>query len=81
MKLKKKKPLFFYFQISGKLTLDENIADNGGLREALLAYKKFVSDHGEEPKLPGLEEFNNEQMYFLAFANVSGNRVFLSSDF
>jgi len=56
-------------KISGKLTLDENIADNGGLRESLWAYRKFVADYGEEPKLPGLEHYSNEQMYFLAFAN------------
>lgn len=53
------------------MTLDENIADNGGLREALLAYRKFVHDFGEEPKLPGFEQYSNEQMYYLAFANVS----------
>lgn len=56
-------------KISGKSTLDENIADNGGLREALWAYRKFVNDHGDESKLPGLEEFNSEQLYYLAFAN------------
>ncbi|VVC39609.1 Hypothetical protein CINCED_3A013094 [Cinara cedri] len=56
-------------KINGKLTLDENIADNGGIREAFMAYKKFVTNHGEESKLPGLEEFTNEQIYFLAFAN------------
>ncbi|XP_025196930.1 membrane metallo-endopeptidase-like 1 isoform X2 [Melanaphis sacchari] len=56
-------------KINGKLTLDENIADNGGLREALLAYRKFVNDYGEEPKLPGFEQYSNEQMYYLAFAN------------
>ncbi|XP_022173800.1 endothelin-converting enzyme homolog isoform X2 [Myzus persicae] len=56
-------------KISGKMTLDENIADNGGLREALLAYRKFVHDFGEEPKLPGFEQYSNEQMYYLAFAN------------
>jgi len=51
--------------------LDENIADNGGLREALWAYRKFINEHDEEPKLPGLEEFNSEQLFYLAFANVS----------
>ncbi|XP_060862387.1 neprilysin-1-like isoform X2 [Metopolophium dirhodum] len=56
-------------KISGKMTLDENIADNGGLREALLAYRKFVKEFGEEPKLPGFEQYSNEQMYYLAFAN------------
>jgi predicted metalloendopeptidase len=56
-------------KISGKMTLDENIADNGGLREALMAYRKYVDDFGEEPKLPGFEQYSNEQMYYLAFAN------------
>jgi len=51
--------------------LNENIADNGGLDVALRAYRKFVNDNGEEPKLPGFEEYSNEQMYYIAFANVS----------
>lgn len=58
------------------MTLDENIADNGGLREALLAYRKFVADHGEEPKLPGLEDFSNEQIYYIAFANVIKGKIY-----
>ncbi|XP_025418825.1 endothelin-converting enzyme homolog isoform X2 [Sipha flava] len=56
-------------KINGKLTLDENIADNGGIREALWAYRTFVAGNGEEKKLPGLEDFSHEQIYFLAFAN------------
>ncbi|KAL5244167.1 hypothetical protein ACI65C_011577 [Semiaphis heraclei] len=56
--------------ISGKKTLNENIADDGGLNVALQAYRKFVNDNGKEPKLPGLEEYINEQIYFLSFANV-----------
>jgi hypothetical protein len=30
-----------------------------------------VAGNGEEKKLPGLEDFSHEQIYFLAFANVS----------
>ncbi|XP_022176702.1 endothelin-converting enzyme homolog [Myzus persicae] len=56
-------------KMSGKKTLNENIADNGGLREALWAYRKFVNDNGKEPKLPGFEQYSNEQMYYLSFAN------------
>ncbi|XP_050537867.1 endothelin-converting enzyme homolog isoform X2 [Daktulosphaira vitifoliae] len=56
-------------KVNGILTLNENIADNGGLKEALLGYRKYICDHDIEPKLPGLEEYNPEQLFFLSFAN------------
>ncbi|XP_067011967.2 neprilysin-11 [Anabrus simplex] len=56
--------------VDGEQTLGENIADNGGLREALRAYWKFRERHGQEEKLPGLEKYTDEQLFFLSFANV-----------
>lgn len=58
-------------QVNGRLTLGENIADNGGLRESLRAYQRFRERNGPEPKMPGLEAFSDEQLFFLSFANVS----------
>ncbi|XP_078492963.1 phosphate-regulating neutral endopeptidase PHEX-like [Ciona intestinalis] len=55
--------------LDGKNTLPENIADNGAIRQSFLAYKDWVAEMGEEKLLPGIG-FNNEQMFFLGYANV-----------
>ncbi|XP_066493606.1 membrane metallo-endopeptidase-like 1 isoform X1 [Tiliqua scincoides] len=55
--------------ISGINTLGENIADNGGVRQAYKAYLKWVEKEGKEPRLPGLD-LTHEQLFFLNFAQV-----------
>eukprot|EP00057_Strongylocentrotus_purpuratus_P003151 XP_003726040.1 PREDICTED: membrane metallo-endopeptidase-like 1 [Strongylocentrotus purpuratus] len=56
--------------LNGKLTQGENIADNGGLKQAFRAYKTIVADTGETPlTLPGLNQ-TQEQLFFLSFAQV-----------
>ncbi|XP_069683173.1 endothelin-converting enzyme homolog [Periplaneta americana] len=56
--------------INGRATLGENIADNGGLRESIRAYRNYVNRNGKEQKLPGLEHLSHEQLLYLSFANV-----------
>ncbi|KAJ0176268.1 hypothetical protein K1T71_008442 [Dendrolimus kikuchii] len=56
--------------VDGKKTLGENIADNGGLREAIAALKEHVSKYGPEEKLPGFEHMTFEQLFFLSFGNL-----------
>uniref|UniRef100_A0A3B3VGW4 Membrane metalloendopeptidase like 1 n=1 Tax=Poecilia latipinna TaxID=48699 RepID=A0A3B3VGW4_9TELE len=55
--------------VSGISTLGENIADNGGVRQAYKAYLKWVETEGEEPRLPGLD-MDHKQLFFLNFAQV-----------
>ncbi|XP_015266632.1 PREDICTED: membrane metallo-endopeptidase-like 1 isoform X3 [Gekko japonicus] len=55
--------------VSGINTLGENIADNGGVRQAYKAYLKWVEREGKEPSLPGLD-LTHEQLFFLNFAQV-----------
>lgn len=52
--------------VNGRLTLGENIADLGGIKEAFDAYRQHVEEHGEEPPLT--EELTNEQLFFVSFA-------------
>uniref|UniRef100_A0A8B9TJV5 Neprilysin n=1 Tax=Anas platyrhynchos TaxID=8839 RepID=A0A8B9TJV5_ANAPL len=56
-------------QLSGINTLGENIADNGGVRQAYRAYENYVKKNGKEKLLPGLD-MNHQQLFFLNFAQV-----------
>ncbi|XP_053316372.1 neprilysin [Spea bombifrons] len=55
--------------LSGTGTLSENIADNGGLRQAYKAYQKYLSKSGNEHILPGLD-LTSKQLFFLAFSQI-----------
>ncbi|KAI8972991.1 hypothetical protein BDB01DRAFT_808279 [Pilobolus umbonatus] len=57
--------------VNGKLTLGENLADNGGLSASLLAYQKLRPNHDiSEPKLPGLESLSPEALFFINFGRL-----------
>lgn len=59
-------------KLNGKLTLGENIADNGGLKESWLAYEKWLQSSRKgkpEPFLPGLD-YTPKQLFYLNAAHV-----------
>lgn len=53
--------------LNGITTLGENIADNGGAKEAYLAYQNSVRLFGHETTLPGLR-YTANQLFWITFA-------------
>ncbi|KAK3741156.1 hypothetical protein QZH41_011819, partial [Actinostola sp. cb2023] len=62
----KYKPVFDK-KINGTFTLNENIADNGGIKIAYDAYQRWASKNESQKILPGLE-LNPDQLFFVGFA-------------
>jgi predicted metalloendopeptidase len=54
--------------VNGKLTLGENIADIGGLKQAHQAYELWEERHGKAD--PAVEGLTNEQLLFVAWGQV-----------
>lgn len=56
--------------MSGKKTINENIADSGGVKLAYAAYQTFARKNGPEPILPGLN-YTANQLFWISVAQTS----------
>ena len=75
-------------RINGTITLDDNIADDVGLKSAYRVFKRHYfhkhTDKHRKPhgklshgkKLLGLEKLSLEQLFFLSYATVRGDPIF-----
>ncbi|PSN50274.1 hypothetical protein C0J52_02849 [Blattella germanica] len=59
-------------KVNGANTVDENMADHGGVQVSLLAYQALKLN---EPKLPGFENYTHEKLFFLSVANFFCNEM------
>ncbi|KAI8384890.1 uncharacterized protein BYT42DRAFT_592914 [Radiomyces spectabilis] len=60
------------YHVNGKMTLGENLADNGGLSAAWMAFQRQLANHGDTMamRLPGLEHLSPEALFFINFGRV-----------
>lgn len=59
----------FLFQVNGENTLNENIADNGGVKESYRAMRQLIKHLNL--KMDDLTKFSTDQLFFLGFGTVS----------
>ncbi|KAI8390970.1 uncharacterized protein BYT42DRAFT_508673 [Radiomyces spectabilis] len=56
------------YHVNGKMTLGENLADNGGLSAAFIAYQELTkSSDMSNVRLPGLDQLSPEALFFINF--------------
>ncbi|XP_033208095.1 endothelin-converting enzyme 1-like [Belonocnema kinseyi] len=72
-KIRKKNQCFINqyqnYKVNGILTAGENMADGGGLIAAFKVYRKKISDEKiKDTRLPGLEDVNGNELFFISFA-------------
>lgn len=56
-------------QNNGKQTLDGNVADLTSLRNVYTSYRQWVSQNGNELRLPALR-FSNAQFFWISYAQI-----------
>ncbi|CAJ0576445.1 unnamed protein product, partial [Mesorhabditis spiculigera] len=56
-------------RINGRSTKGENIADNGGLKQAYRAWKRYEASHPPPARLPGVN-LTHDQLFFLNYAQI-----------
>ena len=56
--------------VNGLLTLGENLADAGGIVRAFEAWKETKANEKMNFKLPGLQSYTLEQLFFISFGQI-----------
>ncbi len=57
-------------KLNGQLTMGENIADFGGIKQAHRAYLAWAEANGEDPRAAAIEGLTAEQLMFVSFGQI-----------
>lgn len=58
-------------KLNGTLTLEDDIADNGGIHVAFATWKRLeTGKRANQQLLPGMKEWTRDQLFFIAYAQV-----------
>ncbi|KAI8334149.1 hypothetical protein EDC96DRAFT_488244 [Choanephora cucurbitarum] len=64
------------YHVNGKMTLGENLADNGGVNAALMSMRRsLIEEPHKNMNLPQLENFSPEQLFFINFGRAWCNNM------
>lgn len=64
------------FHLNGNFTQKEDVADCGGVKLALNAYRKFAEQFPEAKVTPiGLQQYDPDQLFWLSFAQTFCRQV------
>ncbi|KAJ4113874.1 hypothetical protein NW768_011404 [Fusarium equiseti] len=53
--------------VDGEVTVNENVADAGGVLAGYAAWKRYEKEHGKALDLPGLAKWTHEQLFFIKY--------------
>ncbi|OBZ89812.1 Endothelin-converting enzyme 1 [Choanephora cucurbitarum] len=64
------------YHVNGKMTLGENLADNGGVNAALMSMRRsLIEEPHKNMNLPQLEHLSPEQLFFINFGRAWCNNI------
>lgn len=58
-----------FIQVNGLKTVNENLADTGGIKVSYDAYRRYVEEDGDEPMLAGLN-YTANQLFWISSARI-----------
>ncbi|CAG2168689.1 unnamed protein product [Oppiella nova] len=57
--------------LNARNTVGEDISDAGGIKQAFNAFKSYEKKYGESQRLPFVNQYSADQLFFISYANIA----------